>query len=364
MKRRVLAAAAPLLLALAPAAAPAQATDLAAAIDGYAREHDFSGTILVRDGGRILHRRSYGPADRAFAVPVDDSTRFRVASITKLFAAVLVLQLAQEGKLSLDGTIVTYLPDYPGGGGDRVTLHQLLNHTSGIANFDGNVTSVAQAFAEGIEQYQRPRTPAALLRRCCSGPLAGEPGKAFDYNNADYIVLGNVVERVTGKPFAEVLAERILRPLGLRDTGMLRADTIVRRLAPTYFWRDDTKELVNDLPVYIENWYAAGAMYSTAGDLATFADALFGGRLVSAESLRRLLAPGLDEYGYGLWSYSFTRDGATHRVAKRPGRIMGANAVLYRFLDRDTTVILLANTNRADLDEFAQRIANLLVGQR
>ena len=102
-------------------------------------------------------------------------------------------------------------------------------------------------------------------------------------------------------------------------------------------------------------------MYSTAGDLARFADALFGGRLLRPDMLDRMLAPGLDDYGYGLWSYSFTRGGRSWRVAKRPGRIMGANAVLYRLLDTDANIILLANTNRADLDVFAQRIADALV---
>jgi CubicO group peptidase (beta-lactamase class C family) len=137
----------------------------------------------------------------------------------------------------------------------------------------------------------------------------------------------------------------------------------VPRLAPTYFWRDDQNRLIADMPVYWENWDASGALYSTAGDLARFADALYCGRLVRPELLARLLRPGLDDYGYGLWSYSFTRGGRTWRVAKRPGSIMGANAVLYRLLDRGVTIALLANTNRTDLDAFAQRIANRLVDQ-
>jgi D-alanyl-D-alanine carboxypeptidase len=361
MKKRILAATAALLLAASPRAAVAQpAPDLATFVRDYARAHDFNGTILVHDGGSTRVFESFGVADRAFGVPAANDVKYRVASITKLFTSVLVLQLHQEGKLDMDRPIRTYLPDYPGEGADRVTLHQLLNHTSGIESFD-RVTSLQQALENGLEQYQKPHTTDALFRYCCSGRLAGEPGKAFAYNNADYVVLGKIIERVTGKTYAEALAERILRPLGMSDTGVLRQDTIMPRLASTYFYRDDTKQLINDLPVYIENWYAAGAMYSTAADLLTFADALYGGRLLRPEPLRRLLAPGLDEYGYGLWSYSFDRGGRRHRVAKRPGSIMGANSVLYRLLDRGATVILLANTNKTDLDEFAQRIGNLLV---
>lgn len=342
--------------AFAQSAAP-----LDSVIGAYAREHDFSGTILVQRGDQQLYRGSFGVAERAFGTPVDDSTRYRIASITKLFTAVLILQLHQEGRLDVNAAIGTLLPDYPGEGADRVTVHHLLTHTSGIENFDRE-RSFQEAVENGIERYQKPHTTDALLARCCSGRLAGQVGAAFTYNNADYIILGKIIERATGKPYQEALAERILRPLGLRDTGMMRYDTILPRLASTYFYLDDTGKGIPDLPVYWENWYAAGGMYSTAADLRVFADVLFGGeRLLGADALRRLLTPAEDEYGYGLWSYAFERGGRRYRVAKRPGSIMGANAVLYRLLDLDATVILLANTNRTDLDEFAQRIANVLV---
>jgi CubicO group peptidase (beta-lactamase class C family) len=120
---------------------------------------------------------------------------------------------------------------------------------------------------------------------------------------------------------------------------------------------------MNDLPAYFENWDAAGAMYSTPSDLARFAEALFGGRLVKPASLAKMLTPGLDDYGYGLWSYDFKRNGRTYRVAKRPGSIMGANTVLYRLIDQKVTIVILANSNEVDLDEFAQRIAEHIVDQ-
>ena len=351
-----------MLSALHPRPAFAQATaPLDSVIGAYVHDHDFSGTILVQRGGQRLYRRSFGVAERAFGTPADDSTRYRIASITKLFTSVLILQLHQEGRLDVDATIGAVLPGYPGEGADRVTIHQLLNHTSGLESFDRE-RSFQEAVENGIERYQKPHTSDALLARCCSGALVGQPGAEFAYNNADYIVLGRIIERVTGKTFAEALDERILRPLGMRDTGMMRYDVVLPRLASTYFYPDDTGRPIPDLPVYWENWYAAGGMYSTTTDLLAFADALFAGeRLLGADALRRLLAPGLDDYGYGLWSYSFERGGRRHRVAKRPGSIMGVNTVLYRLLDHDATVVILANTNRADLDVFAQRIANLLV---
>lgn len=339
------------------AAAPPR---LQAPVDALARQQDFSGTILVAEHGRTLYRGSFGLADRAFAVPAAAATRFKVASITKLFTATLILQLHDQGKLELEARAEAYLPELSGAPAGAVTVHQLLNHTSGLPQWD-MVGSYQEAFAKGVDRYQRPLAVADLVRLCCLGPLAAAPGARFDYNNADYFLLGRIVERLTGRSYEAALSERLLRPLGMADTGMLHWDAIVERLAPTYFHRDDTGTLVRDMPVYYENWYAAAGMYSTAGDLRLFADALFGGKLLEPATLARLLRPGLDDYGYGLWSYEIERGGRRHRVAKRPGSSMGANAVLYRLLDRGTTIVILANTNRADLDRFAQRIADVLL---
>jgi D-alanyl-D-alanine carboxypeptidase len=349
-----------LLLVGLRAEAARSETRISAAIEAYIAGRGFNGTILVVDQGREILHSGFGLADRSFAVPADRNTRYRVASITKLFTAVLVLQLQQEGRLRLDDVVRRHLPDFPGEGGGRITIRQLLNHTSGLRQFDA-VASYQEAFAKGMSQYQRPLSPSELLTLCCAGASARAAGEAFDYNNADYIVLGRIIERLTGQSYEDALAARILRPLGLGDTGMMRWDRPLERLAPSYFFRDDTNTLINDMPVYWENWYAAGGMYSTTSNLRVFAEALYGGRLLDRASLEALLTPGLDDYGLGLWSYSFERGGRRWRVAKRPGSIMGANSVLFRLIDRDATIILLANTNRTDLDAFAQRIAELIV---
>lgn len=352
------------LLALGWAAAPPAAARPAAPepeVASYARTHAFSGTILIARRGKILYGRSFGEAERSFGIPVAGDTAFRVGSITKLFTAVLTLQLVEQGKLDLRKPVRAYLPDFPGEGAERITLHHLLNHTSGLAQMDA-IPSYQHAFENGLELYQRPLSPKAMLERCCHGKPARPPGAGFDYNNADYLLLGLILERVSGEPYERLLARQILEPAGMRDTGMARWDAIPPRLARTYFFRDDHRALISDMPVYWENWWAAGGAVSSAPDLLKFAEALYGGRLIGPRMLDLMLAPGLDDYGYGLWSYSFKRSGRIYRVAKRPGSIMGANAVLYRLLDEGTTIILLANTNRTDLDAFAQHIADKLVG--
>lgn len=327
----------------------------------YAQEHDFNGSILIQKGGEISLAKSFGLANMSFKVPNANQTKYKIASITKLFTSVLILQLYEQGKIDLARPIGTYLPDYAGEGADKVTIHQLLNHTSGLANFD-TVKDAETAIKSGVPVYQTPYTSDQLLARFCSGKLVNAPGKVFDYNNADYIVLGKIIERLYGSPYERVLRDRILQPLKMEETGMLHQSDIIDGLADTYFFRDDLKALANDLPVYPENWYAAGGMYSTVNDVLAFSNALFGARLLKKETLALMTTPGLDDYGYGIWAYETRINDKKHRVVKRPGQIMGAQAQLYHFLDDDVTIVILSNTGTTDLDEFVAEIGKRVVG--
>lgn len=331
-------------------------------IESYAKAKDFSGTVVIQKGGRTVYAKSFGWANRQHKVSNDIDTKYKVASITKAFTAVLILRLYERGMVDLHKKIRTYLLDYAGEAGDKVTVHQLLNHTSGMANIDRNLTSAESAVRNGIPHYQTPLTTDELLAQYCSERLVNEPGKVFDYNNADYIVLGKIIERIHGKRFEQVLREEILQPLGMRDSGMLYQHDVLDGLADTYFFRDDLKRLSNDLPVYIENWYAAGAMYSTARDLLKFSDALFGARLLRPETLALMLSPGLDDYGYGVWVYETEINHKRHVVVKRPGRIMGAQSMLLRLLNDGVTVIILTNTDAVSLDDFAAEVSKRVAG--
>lgn len=375
------------LLAVALAVAPAQpalASGTTASVSrqhpspagfiaGYAAANGFSGTILVQKGGRVVFDRSFGLANRAHGVANSNRTAYWAASITKVFTSALILQLAEQRRLDLDRSFGAYLPDYRGEAGSKVTIRQLLNHTSGLPNIDTipNIEDERQAIRAQINDavrhdrlplYQTPYSSDDLLRKFCSDPLVAEPGKVFDYNNADYIILGKIIEHAYGKPFDAVLGERILTPLGMRHSGMMRHQAIVPHLAEAYSPGADRRTLQRDMPVYPENWYAAGALYSTAGDLLRFSNALFGGKLIGRPMLEQMLNPGLDRYGLGLWVYDARIDGELHRVAKRPGRIMGTRSQLYRFLDSDLTVIILSNAGTTDLDRFVAEIGKRLIG--
>jgi D-alanyl-D-alanine carboxypeptidase len=344
-------------LTLAPVATAQSNSSLGEDISAYAAAHDFSGTILVRRGGQDEFEQSYGLANRALAVPAKNDTLYRIASVTKLFTSVIVMQLVDEGRIDLDKPVSHYLPTYGRNGAGDIPIRNLLNHTSGLANID-TITSYQEAVTQGMPVYQLPHTPQQLLEQYASGPPVRAPGAAFDYNNADYIVLGEIVEAVTGKSFEATLAQRLIEPLGLHHTGMMAQPRILPGLADTYFRPDDASAFRNDLPVYWENWYAAAGMYSTVRDLAQFADALYGRRLMSQNALEQMLTPGLDGYGFGLWAWEIEVTGRRYRTAERFGSSMGANAVVFRVHDAGLTVIILANSNATDMRDFAVFIAN------
>ena len=320
----------------------------------------FSGTVLVSRAQRTVYRRDFGLAERSFGVPVTRKTRFRVASITKLFTSVAILRLVDRGQVDLDAPFFRYLPDYPGPGAEGITVRQLLGHMSGLPQFD-TAASFDEAVAAGLPQYQQYRTHRQLLGLCCSKAPVAAPGERFDYNNADYIVLGMMIEAITGHPYMEALEELVLGPAGLTNTGLPTWSQTVPGLARSYFRRPGGKDFENELPFFWENSYAAAGLTSTVNDISRFSDAVFAGNLLSDAARTALMRPAGDEYGLGLWSYSFARHGVVHRVAKRPGSVMGANAMLYRLPDDGLSIVILANSNAVDLDELAQRLANAVL---
>jgi len=331
-------------------------------IDGFIKKNNFNGTILIEQNSKTIYKKSFGFANLSFKAPNTTDTKYKVASITKAFTSVLILQLVEQGKIDLEKTIITYLPAYKGAGGNRVTVKQLLNMTSGMRNFDENGASLDSVLRNGIPQYQLPFTSDQLLTKFCSDPLVKEPGKEFDYNNADFIILGKIVEKISGKSYEQNLQEKILQPLQMANSGLLSQDRIIDKLANTYFYRDDIKALVNDLPVYMENWYAAGAMYSTADDILKFSNALFNGKLLKQETLNQMFTSGLGEYGFGVWVYlKYEINHKMFTIVKRPGSIMGAQAMLFHILEDGSTIIILSNTGTVSLDDFASEIAKQII---
>lgn len=306
--------------------------------DRYSNENHFNGNVLITQNDRILFSKSYGMANREFNIPNQRETLFRVASITKLFTSALIYQLVEQEKLSLDQTIFDILPDYSGAGAKKVNIHQLLTATSGLENLE----------SKGDEVYEKKYSSDEVYRKYASGQLDTLPGTRFRYNNADYIILGKILENVHQKPYEAILRERILEPLGLKNTGVLNYK-VVENLATAYWWNTEKKQYERDIPYYGENYGPSGNMYSTLDDLNAFSTALYGGEFINEKSLAKLLetvegVKDFDTYASGLWSFSFPIGGEQrHHAASRPGNIWGTECMLFRLIEKEINIIILSN---------------------
>lgn len=348
-------------LLLSAIVAQAQVIPADTFIRSFAKRNNVNGTILIENQGTTILRKSFGLANFELNVPNTPDTRYRVASITKAFTSTMILQLYEQGKLDIDQPFGNYLKDYKGLAGSKVTVRELLNMTSGLRNMDEG-TTLESVLNKGLPQYQMPCTVDQMVTKYCSDTLVTTPGKQFDYNNADFILLGKIIETQTGQSFEQILQDRILKPLKMQNTGVQSQDKLISGLASTYFMRPDLKQLVPDLPVYWQDWYGSGAMYSTVDDLKKFCDALFGGKLLKPETLKQFFVSGLGEYGLGIWVYKdYEINHKMYTIVKRPGQIMGAQAMIFHILETNQTIIILCNTGTVNLDDFAADIAKQVV---
>jgi teichoic acid D-alanine hydrolase len=313
----------------------------------------FSGTILAADNGRITYHQSFGLGNRQDKIIVTNKTKFKIASITKTFTATIILQLMEEGKIDLTKTIGTYFPEYPGEARDKVTIHQLLTYSSGIENFD-----------QGSEAMYAMQLPVdSIIKKYCSGKLVTIPGSQMNYKNADYIILGKIIEKIERKSYELILKERILLPLKMTGSGYLHNKDIIAGLANTYL-ADSTGKFYNDDPYWIENFYSSGAMYATAEDLLRFDQALFTCKLLKPETVKQMTVSYPELYGvaYSFWVSEQMIGKTKLKVMDRRGSISGANTVWYHFIDNNKTIIIFSNTNAVDIvamrDELAAAVTD------
>lgn len=251
---------------------------LAAEVDRRAAEDRFSGVLVVEQGGRRLFERAAGWADREAKLPVALDTKFAIASIGKAFTEVVVRQLALEGKLELSAPLARALPDYPNRDvAARVTIAQLLDHTSGLGDF------VEALYSPRGAALGSPRALADYLPLFVDEPLRFEPGSRSRYSNSGYLVLGLVIEKLTGESYFDAVRRRVFAPAGMTDTGWAPASERVPGRAVGYFrGAGPGGPLVANTAVERGAGTSAGGGYSTAADLLRFAEALTSGKLLPA----------------------------------------------------------------------------------
>lgn len=336
------------------------AQDKAAQIDELMKTYNtyrqFNGAVLVAENGKVIFKKGYGLANMEWGIPVETDTKFRLGSITKQFTSMLILQLVQEGKIKLEGKLTDYLPDYRKDTGDRVTVHQLLNHTSGIPSYTG-----LPNFFQEISR--NPYSVTDFVKKYTSGDLEFEPGSKFSYNNSGYFLLGAIVERITGKSYEQALKERILDPLGMKNTGYDLHATILAKRASGYEKRPGG--YVNAPYLDMSLPYAAGSLYSTVEDLYLWDQALYTDKLLSAQLKEQMYKPALNNYAYG-WAIRKPQigpQGEAVTIIEHGGGINGFNTVITRMPETKNLIVLLNNTGGTKLGEMSQRIAGILFGK-
>src|ERR1044072_7355875 len=284
----------------------------------------FNGTALVAENGRVVYKGAFGMANMEWGIPNAPDTKFRLGSITKQFTATLTLQLVEQGKIKLDGKISDYLPDYRKDIGEKVTIHHLLTHTSGIPSYTG-----LPGFFEDVSL--NPYKVDEFVKKYASGDLQFEPGSKFSYNNSGYFLLGAIIEKVTGKPYEQVLQENILDPTGMKNTGYDHHNTIIPKRASGYTKTPDGYANAPYLDMSIP--YAAGSMYSTVEDLYLWDQALYTDKLISAQSKALMYKPFLRDYAYG-WAVtnaSFKQNDKPVQVISHDGGINGFTTTIVRY---------------------------------
>lgn len=346
------------LLVLAPLTATAapRPEKLDALVGAYHRLDQFTGSALVAEKGKVVFKKGYGLANREWDVPNAPDTKFRLGSITKQFTSMLVMQLVHEGKIKLDEPMLAYLPDYRADTGQKVTVRHLLTHTSGIPSYTG-----LPGFLQEVSR--NPSSVADFVKRYASGDLEFEPGSKYAYNNSGYFLLGAILERVAGKPYEKLVQERIFEPLGMKDSGYDRHQTVLPKRAAGY---ERTPEGVRNA-AYLDMSlpYAAGSLYSTVEDLFRWDRALAAHTLLPKEEAEVMTTPVRDNYAFG-WVVHKRKlaDGKTEvAVHEHGGGINGFNTLLVRVPETGELVVLLDNYGGGKLNPLASGLLSLLRGQ-
>lgn len=322
-----------------------------ALIQSLPHDRSFSGTVWVWSESRLMLQRSYGLADVKNSLPHTPSSQYLWGSITKAFVAVLVLQQVEEGHISLDDKIIGYLPQLTFKNAHEITVHQLLNHTSGIPQ---HFIGISNFFTQKDKHFH---SRLDLIQLISSTTPVGEPGQLYHYSSLNYSLLGMILERVTKRSYPELLAEKILRPLGMANTGVDNNLTIKHHLAKGY--QRGLKGLIQAPHDDKSSVLAAGDMYGTVADLGLFLKALDpGSGLLLSDASKKVMFD--NQYGI----YVSERDIPGEEklsILATGGSAYGFISRLYRIPKYDCTIIAIANIQSPPIVyEIVDRIVDFL----
>ena len=309
----------------------------------------FMGTVLVAEDGKILFDKGYGFANLEWQVPNTPTTKFRLGSITKQFTAVSILLLEERGKLKVEDPVKKYMPDAPEAW-DKITIFNLLTHTSGIPNFT--------SFPDFPGTEATASTPEKTVARFRDKPLDFEPGTKWSYSNSGYVLLGYLLEKISGQSYADFVQQNIFTPLGMKDSGYDSNAAVIANRASGY--SRDKDDVVNAGFVHMSIPFSAGGLYSTTQDLLRWEQGLFGGKLLKPESLAKMTTPFKEDYAFGLGVVASNG----HKRIAHDGGIQGFNTSMAYFPDDKLVVIVLANLNGPFAGQIASQLSKVVHGEK
>lgn len=316
-------------------------------VQSYVSARTFMGTVLVARGGEILFSKGYGMANLEWDIPNSPSTKFRLGSVTKQFTAASILLLEERGKLQVQDPVKKYMPDAPAAW-DKITIFHVLTHTSGIPSFT--------SFPDYSQTEPFETTPEKLVARFRDKPLDFEPGEKWSYSNSGYVLLGYLIEKISGQSYSTFVQENIFTPLGMKDSGYDSNSRIIPHRASGY--TPDKGVPVNAGFIHMSIPFSAGSLYSTTEDLLRWERGLFGGKVLSAASLQKMTTPFKQDYAFGLGVHT----AGGHKVIDHGGGIEGFNTHLAYYPEDKLTVIVLANLN-GPASDIAGKLGAAALGQ-
>jgi len=317
-------------------------------IQSRVADRSFMGAVLVARGDPVILSKGFGSANLEWNVPNTPGTKFRLGSVTKQFTAAAILLLAERGKLALEDPVKKHWPDAPAAW-DAITIYHLLTHTSGIPNFTN--------YPEYMQTWKfAPTTSEKAIGYFRDKPLDFAPGERMNYSNSGYVLLGYIVERVSGQSYSTFVRENIFKPLGMNDSGYDVNAAILPNRAAGY--TSGPKGFANAPYVDMTIPGGAGALYSTVEDLLRWTQGLFGGKLLKPESLARMTTPNKNNYAFGLT----VSTAGGRKTIQHNGAIEGFNSHLAYFPDSRVTVAVLANVNGNAPTQIAEQLGQLAHG--
>ena len=327
----------------------------------YVDQGLFSGAVLVAKDGKILLSKGYGMANYEHMVPNTIQTKFDIGSITKQFTSMAIMQLVKEGKLKLNDTVASILPDAPHA--KEITVYQLLTHTSGIPDHEESIeldyTKPAVVTTRTSFDYSKPVTTADIIEWVKDKPLDFVPASKFKYSNTGYVVLAAIIEKVSGQTYEVFLQEHIFKPLGICNTGVLHNTPLIMNRAQGYHRNGTDLQNAHYYDPSVD--IGSGALFSTIGDLYLWDRALYTDKLISSDLREQLWRPCLNDYGLGWHIMSI----CGRRCVFHTGGWFDCATVVLRFVDDDVCIIVLSNFDSVSspVKRIADDLAAIVFGQ-